>query len=255
MDAVKPPGKGEEVVALVTGASSGMGRAVAHRFGARGGTVVLLARDGGALDSVRQEIRSAGGTAISLRADVSQQDEVYAAAQHVLDEFGAIDVLVNNAGQNHHPQPLLDTPPELWDRMFAVNATGPFLVSRAFAPSMVERGAGVIVNIASVGALTGGWGRGAYRAAKAAMANFSESLAAELNQYGVRVHCLCPGPTATALTAETTLPSDTMLSVEQVADVVEFLASPRAVPLTGCVLPMWGPASPLFSNQRPADPR
>lgn len=175
--------------ALVTGAGNGIGRAIALECAGAGASVVLVGRDGAKLTAVAAEI---GDAAEARLADVSDPSSVEALAR---DLRGAEpDILVNNAGIGGPVADLVDIHPRDWDEVFAVNVRGPFLMCRAFAPAMVARGSGDIVNIASVTGKRPLPGRTPYAASKVALLGLTATLAFELGPAGVRVNSLSPGP-------------------------------------------------------------
>jgi NAD(P)-dependent dehydrogenase (short-subunit alcohol dehydrogenase family) len=181
----------KDQVVLVTGASRGIGRAIAEKAAAEGATLILCAR--GEIDYAR----SFDG--ITLRADVSREMEVERLKDEALSRFGRVDAVVNNAGGSESA-PFLKTQRALWDRMFEQNATSAFLVSRAFVGGMAERGAGRIVMINSVSGKRGAPYVAAYSAAKHAMLGLMRCLAAEFGPKGVKVNAVCPGYVDTPMT-------------------------------------------------------
>jgi len=192
----------EGKTAVVTGGGRGIGAAIARALGERGVRVVVASRSLAPASEVTEQIAAAGGTALAIEVDVTREESVALLAADVADRVGPIDVLVNNAGAAHSA-PLARTTLADWERMLAVNATGPFLVTRAFLPAMVERGFGRVVNIASTAALEGARYIAAYTASKHAVLGFTRSVAAEVAGTGVTVNAVCPGYVDTDLTRET----------------------------------------------------
>lgn len=201
-------GKLEGKVAIVTGASRGIGQAIAELFAEEGAKVVGAARtihEGdhqleGSLDRTVQRIRDAGGEATGVAANVSEEDDCNELVEAARAAYGPIDILVNNAALNYYI-PIIDYPASRWMRSFAVNVHGPFMLSKAVLPDMVERGSGAIVNISSGAAI--GPGRGPYEdtparggvmygASKAALERFTQGLAQEVYNDGVSVTCFSP---------------------------------------------------------------
>jgi len=203
-------GKLDGKVVIVTGASRGIGQGIAELFAAEGGKVVCAARTlhegdhmlDGSLDRTVSRIREAGGEATAITVDVSSEDSCNELVEQTKATYGPTDVLINNAALNYYI-PIVDYPASRWMRAFAVNLHGPFMLSKAVLPDMIERGSGSIVNISSVGAI--GPGRGPYPeaprrvggtmygASKAALERFTQGLAEEVYQHGVSVTCYSPG--------------------------------------------------------------
>ncbi|MYA19390.1 MAG: SDR family NAD(P)-dependent oxidoreductase [Chloroflexi bacterium] len=199
---------------LVTGASRGIGQTIAEHLGAEGGRIVCAARtlsEGdhmleGSLERTVGNIREAGGEATALTANLADPDECIGLAERAAEVYGPIDVLVNNAVLTYFTQ-VVDYEPHRWQRAFQVNVHAPFLLSRAVLPSMIERGAGAIVNISSASAIGPGRGpysgpppkgRVEYGATKAALERFTQGLAQEVTRFGVAVSAVSPSlPVAT----------------------------------------------------------
>jgi NAD(P)-dependent dehydrogenase (short-subunit alcohol dehydrogenase family) len=185
-------------VAVVTGAAQGIGRRVAQALAAEGYALALadLREAAEALEAVRAQ----GAEALALVGDVSAQEDVADFAQRVLDRFGRVDVLVNNAGISLL-KPAEHTTAEAWRRVLDVNLTGPFLLCQAFGRAMLEAGSGSIVNIASIAGLQGVADRAAYNASKHGLIGLTRTLAAEWGGRGVRVNAVCPGWVKTEMDA------------------------------------------------------
>ena len=179
------------ITALVTGASSGIGRALALRLAREGARVALVARRADVLDQLAAEIAAAGGEALALPCDVSDRAQVFAAAQRALDCFGAIDLLVNNAGYGHHRR-FLDWDVEDMERVMRVNYLGTLYWTKALLPQMVERKRGWMVFMASLAGRVGVPEESAYVASKFALVGLSEALSIELEDEGVHVLTVCP---------------------------------------------------------------
>ena len=188
-------------IALVTGASRGIGRAVAAALAAEGARVALVSRSGSDLEAVARGIRDAGGEAEPFVADVSREEDATEAVESAARHFSGLDVLVNNAGVGVRGK-VDELAVADWDRMFAVNLRGVFLVTRAAVPHLKRRGAGHIVNISSVAGLVGTAGHAGYNATKFGLMGFSEALMFELRQDRIKVTTICPGSTDTHFSGE-----------------------------------------------------
>lgn len=186
-------------VAVVTGASRGIGLAVARRLAAEGARLAITARDGKALDEAAASLQGAGAEVICVAGDVTDERYDESLAQAVQRQWGAADILVNNAG-NARSAPFLKTDRALWDSMLAINATSAFLVTRAFLPGMVQRGYGRIVVIASIAGKRGAPYIAAYSASKFAVLGMVSSLASEMAGKGITVNAVCPGYVDTPMT-------------------------------------------------------
>jgi NAD(P)-dependent dehydrogenase (short-subunit alcohol dehydrogenase family) len=219
-------------VAVVTGASSGIGAATAEMLAARGARVAILARSG---TKLRQLADRFGDRMLAVTGDVASLEDVERLFSATESRFGKCDVLVNNAGMID-VAPLVDTTFEQWRRMFAVNVDAIFLACRRALPSMLERGAGAIVNVASISGVPGpdkfpGWV--SYCASKGAVISLTEALAVEVKGRGVRVNCVSPGSVDTAMWAEASGGAPASMTAQEVAETILFLASSRSRPING----------------------
>jgi NAD(P)-dependent dehydrogenase (short-subunit alcohol dehydrogenase family) len=185
-------------VAVVTGAGSGIGRAAAALFAAEGAAVALVDLAAPAAKEAVADINGAGGRAIAVGADVSEPEQVDSAFTQILNEFGRVDVLYNNAGVNSSGS-VVDATEDDWDHCFAVNAKGTFLCSRMAARSMVQTGGGSIVNQGSVAAVVGVANFASYCASKGAVVALTRSMSVDLAPRGIRVNVICPGTVYTPL--------------------------------------------------------
>lgn len=188
-------------VAVVTGAARGIGKAIAEAFAQRGAAVALLDIDAHRVAAAAMEISQCGAKTIAVSCNVSLKPEVVAAIERSVETFGRIDILVNNAGHLRAGS-LLDTDEELWDRTFAVNTKGVYLVSQVVVPHMIAQGGGKIVNIASNGGVQPRIALLAYCASKAAVIHLTRLMALELARHRIYVNCVCPGTTETEMQRE-----------------------------------------------------
>lgn len=237
--------------ALVTGSTGGLGVAIAGALAADGAFVVVSGRDKSRGDAVVADIRSGGGQATFVAADlgVGEQEVHRVAAAATAAAGGRLDILVNNAAMLLMPTPTADIDEQLLRDAFAVNVFAPLLLTGAVAPAMAERGAGAIVNIGSITGLRGSAGSAIYNANKAAIHSFTASWADEYGPHGVRVNAVAPGPIATDRQVEFAdhvepvlqrLPSRRMSTPDEVAKAVVFLASDDAANIHGAVLSVDG---------------
>ena len=227
---------------LITGAATGIGKAIARRFAAEGYRVALACHTH---VSEAQQLAADFTDAAVFCADLSGGEGCEALCREVREKMGAVHVLVNNAGVSLHKL-IQDTTEEELDRLLSVDLKAPYLLSRAFCREMIARKAGAIINISSVWGQTGGSMETAYSAAKAGLVGLSRALAKELGPSGVRVNCVCPGVIDTAMRASFSgedrqaLSEETPLcrlgTPEEVAACVYFLASGEASFVTGQVL-------------------
>ncbi|WP_405285043.1 SDR family NAD(P)-dependent oxidoreductase [Gaopeijia maritima] len=248
--------------AVVTGGSSGIGAECARALAREGAAVVVAGRSLGPLEAVVAEIGASGGRAMAVRCDVSDEESVSALAEAARDAMGPVDILVNSAGISPSA-PLHRTSVAVWNQVMAVNATGVFLCTRAFAGAMAEAGWGRVVNVASVAGLTGGRYIAAYAASKHAVVGFTRSIAEELAPRGVTVNAVCPGfvdtpmtdrsveriADTTSLDAESareallaTSPQHRLITVEECAGAVMYLCGEAARGVTGQTLVIDGGA-------------
>ena len=184
----------KDKTAIVTGGARGIGRAIARRFAAQGASVVVTARTDKEIQQVAVEIQDAGGKAAGVAADVSREPECEKIVTAARRAFGAIHILVNNAGIYGPVLPAEKISAHHWDEVMAVNLRGPFLLSRLVLPEMYERGSGSILNITSVAAKAAFQLNSPYAASKAGLIGLTRTLAAEAARKGVRVNALSPGP-------------------------------------------------------------
>jgi NAD(P)-dependent dehydrogenase (short-subunit alcohol dehydrogenase family) len=224
-------------VALVTGATSGIGRAAAAKLADDGLTVVVHGRDAARGAEVVDAIQANGGMARFVAADLSDSAEF----NRFIADVGTVDVLVNNAGISWFG-PTADLDVATYDRLFNANVRPAYFLVAALAPKMVARGGGSIINVGSMAGQIGMVGGAAYSATKAALASFTRSWAAEYSPSGVRVNTISPGPVYTAVQPpeQTEALGNTTIfgraaQVDEIAEVISFLASPKASYITGAL--------------------
>jgi NAD(P)-dependent dehydrogenase (short-subunit alcohol dehydrogenase family) len=189
----------EGKVALVTGASSGIGRAIALLFAKEGAKVVALARRLERLEELAKEAEGASGELKPFVADLSKEADIQAACKFTTDSFGKVDILVNNAGIMDEMTPLAEVTDELWDSIINVNLTAPMKLTRAVIGGMLERGSGSIVNVASVGGLHGCRGGTSYVTSKHGFVGMTKSVAFMYAMKGIRCNVICPGGVETEI--------------------------------------------------------
>jgi short-subunit dehydrogenase len=218
------------LTALVTGASSGIGRALALRLAGAGARVALVARKAAALEELAAEIRSASGESLVLPCDVGQRDQALAACEDALAHFGRVDLLVNNAGYGGH-RPFLEWDLEDMERIMRINYLGALYFSKALLPQMVERSRGWLVFMASVAGKIATPEESAYAASKFALLGLAQALSLELEDDGVRVLTVCPGAIRTPFFDEETLarlPPVTLRSMCEPEGLVEAILAALA---------------------------
>jgi len=237
---------------VLAGGASGIGRAAARRFAELGADVVVLDIQPAMAQETVAAVEGYGRRGRFIETDVTRFEDVKRAVESVLGDFGRLDVLVNAVGWNEHSFFVQQTP-EFWHKVMAINFWGQVHASRAVLDHMIERRQGVIVTVASDAGRVGTNGETLYAAAKGAVIAFTKSLAREVTRFGVRVNCVCPGPTDTPLLRAATSHQpkivQTMLNLipmkrtarpEEPADAIVFLASEAASYITGQTLSVNG---------------
>lgn len=233
--------------AIVTGASRGIGRAIALRLASSGAKVALCSRKLEGVEAVAAEIRLSGGDALAIQAHVGHPEEVTLLVDRVVREFGRIDIAVNNAATNPHFGPLLSASEEQWDKVLDTNAKGVFRLCKAVAPHMTAQGGGKIVNLASAAGLRPSPGLGLYGLSKALIIQLTQQLAVELGGVNIQVNAIAPGVIRTRFSqllwqgpeiagrVLSHTPLGRFGEPEDVADMALFLASPASDFVTGAV--------------------
>jgi NAD(P)-dependent dehydrogenase (short-subunit alcohol dehydrogenase family) len=234
-------------VAVVIGASRGIGRAIALRFAQAGAKVVVCSRKLEGVQAVADEIRAGGGKALALQAHVGQSEDITALVEQTVETFGRLDVAVNNAATNPHFGPILTADEGQVEKILDTNLKGVFRGCKAVAPQMEKQGGGKIINIASVAGLRPGPGMGLYGISKAGVLMLTQVLAVELGPANIQVNAIAPGVIKTRFsrvlwqTPETAepilrhLPAGRFGEAEEVAGLALFLASPASDYVTGAV--------------------
>lgn len=236
-------------VAIVTGASQGIGRAIAETLAANGATVALVARSVAKLDDVAAAIRTAGGAAETFPCDVSKAENVGAVVEAIVAKLGRVDILVNNAGVTRDTL-LPRMSDEEWDEVLSTNLRGPFLFMRAVSRPMMQQRYGRIVNVSSVSGLIGNPGQANYSASKAGLVGLTRTVAKELAGRKVTVNAVAPGFIASDMTAalgpllmdevKKRVPAKRLGEAWEIADAVLFLAAPSSGYLTAQVVTVDG---------------
>ena len=236
-------------IALVTGASQGIGRACALELARAGAHVALAARTLDKLEAVAAEITAAGGTAHAFALDVSSEDSIKACAKAVIAHFGKVEILVNNAGITHDGL-MMRMKRDDWDAVLTTNLTGAFLLTQACVSSLLKNRWGRIINITSVVGEIGQAGQANYAASKAGLIGLTKSLARELASRGITVNAVAPGFIQTAMTHvlteeqkaafNTQIPLGRIGTDADIAHAVAFLASEEAAYITGHTLDVNG---------------
>lgn len=237
----------DEKVAVITGASKGIGEGIAYALAEAGASIVVSSRKQEAVDEVAHALNARGFSAIAVAANAGKDEELQRLAQATRSAFGGIDIVVNNAAANPVFGPVENTESWAFDKIMDVNLKGPFLLCRLALPDMQKRGGGSIINISSIGGLSPEPQLGIYSVSKAAIISLTKVLAREWGQYGIRANAICPGLIKTrfseALWANEKILKYTMArlpiarigSVEEVAGLALLLASEAGAYCTGAV--------------------
>ncbi|MFE5243298.1 MULTISPECIES: SDR family NAD(P)-dependent oxidoreductase [unclassified Streptomyces] len=246
---VTTSGPGRSVI--VTGAGSGIGRAAALRFAQEGARIVIADVDSASAATVAEEVAQAGGTAVTVIGDLRDQAVVDRVAATAAEEFGGIDVLVNNAGIMDSMSAAADTGDDEWERVIGINLTAPFRLTRAVLPHMLAAGRGAIVFTASEASLRGSAAGAAYTASKHGIAGLTKSLAVMYRDKGIRSNAIAPGGTLTNIRVDADRGAHgpaalapymgnvgTPSQADEQAAAIAFLASEAASNINGAILPV-----------------
>jgi 3-oxoacyl-[acyl-carrier protein] reductase len=224
---VNPPAPLSDQVAIVTGASRGIGAAIARKLASLGANVVLTTRDKSQLDTIAAEINAAGGRAELHTCDLTQPEQIEAFARLILQTHERCHILVNNAGVGWLQGPLHETPPDVWEHQFAVNLRAPYLMLRAFAPAMIAAKRGHIINISSLASQNPVPNGAAYAGTKWGLNGMMVSAAEELRQHQVRVSLVEPGTVRTEFGSGQSSHKSALgaIAPEDIANIVALLAT------------------------------
>lgn len=240
----------QDKVAVVTGAASGMGKAIAVLFAKEGAKVIVSDLNEEGAKATVAEIEANGGIATAIASNVAKEEDVQKMIDSAITEYGTLDILVNNAGIMDNFVPAGDVTDELWERVFAINTTGPMRAIRKALPIFTQKEKGVIVNIASVGGLNGSRAGAAYTASKHAVVGLTKSVGFQYAKLGIRCNAIAPGGVNTNIGATITSPNKlgmerAMLGIglnpragepEEIAKVALFLASDESSFINGTVV-------------------
>lgn len=239
----------EQKVAAVTGAGQGLGAGFAKAFAKEGAVLALIGRTEHKLQAVAKEILENGGKAVVKTCDIGVPEQVERCFKEIEQEAGEVDVLVNNAAY-HKSIPVVETSNEEWLNQISINLNGTFFCTRAVLPAMIRKKYGKIINISSSAAKHFFPGFGAYAASKGGIVSFTHTLSEEVKQYGINVNAIYLGMTNTEHTRErmdsdqaVTIDLESMLQVDEVAEVVTYLASDAASPIMGAAIDVFGKKS------------
>lgn len=237
----------ENKIALITGSTSGMGQAEAKLFAKEGAKVIVTGRNVERLDKTVAEIKSDGGEAVGIIADITTKEGCEKLYQEAMKVWDRIDILVNNAGIFDGRLPLLETDEDLWRRVYATNIDAPYRLNKLVLPQMIERRAGSIVNVSSVAGLIASKGGAAYTSSKHALVGLTKQMCSEYAEYGIKINAICPGTIVTPLIADIVdtirndnIPEHRFGQPEEVAELALFFASDEAKFCNGVIAPIDG---------------
>jgi len=247
----------KEKVAIITGAGSGQGRASAKLFASEGAKVVIAEWNEENGKQVEEEIRAAGHEAVFMKTDVSNEENVRNVINQVVERYGRIDVLFNNAGigfsarSKYTMAPLLETPLEDWNNILGINLNGVYLMAKYTVPIMIKQNGGSIVNNSSLNGILGVTGADAYTASKGGVVALTRVMAVDYGKHNIRVNCICPGAIDTPMIAEVLSveeiaknyeagPLGRVGKPEEIANAALFLSSDESSYITGLIMPVDG---------------
>lgn len=247
----------KEKVAIITGAGSGQGKASAKLFASEGAKVVIAEWNEENGKQVEEEIRAAGHEAVFMKTDVSNEENVRDVINQVVERYGRIDVLFNNAGigfsarSKYTMAPLLETPLEDWNQILGINLNGVYLMSKYTVPIMIKQKGGAIVNNSSLNGILGVTGADAYTASKGGVVALTRVMAVDYGKHNIRVNCICPGAIDTPMIAEVLSveeiaknyeagPLGRVGKPEEIANAALFLSSDESSYITGLIMPVDG---------------
>ena len=212
--------------AIVTGATKGIGKAIALKLVEIHYNLVIVGRSVQLLDKLKTEIEETGGRCLSIKTDLYNEDAPDEIIKKAVSHYGQIDVLVNNAGMSHSGA-ITETDMETWNRVHAVNTRAPFFLSKAAIPFLKESSNPVIINIGSVVGFKGYTHQAAYASSKHALTGFTKVLAKEVQQYGIKVHLISPGGVNTEMVREMRpdINTEQLIQPEEIAEIVEFVVT------------------------------
>ncbi|MES2258293.1 MAG: glucose 1-dehydrogenase [Pseudomonadota bacterium] len=245
----------ENKTVVVTGAGGGIGRAICQRFMEEGARVAAVDIDADALAALAVQLKDVGAAPMQVKLDITDYDAVVAAMARIKQELGGIDILVNNAGWDL-PVEFVDSTPDFWNKVIAINLSGPLNLHHAALPHMIEGGGGMVVNIASDAGRVGSSGESVYSACKGGIIAFTKTLARECARHNIRLNAVCPGPTDTPLLQsffgdgeygqklyeglKRSIPLKRLGRPDDMAGIIAFLASADAAFITGQVISVSG---------------
>ena len=238
-------------IALVTGSTRGIGKAIAVNFAQNKIDIVLTGRNENKLIEINNQLENYGVNSSYISADLSEDKGIDKIINYLISSNKDINILVNNAAIIHEKIDLIDFDMEKWVEVINVNLINTVKLTKSILPFMIKNKYGKIVNISSIGGRKGAAGRTAYRITKAGLISFTESLAAEIKKYNIDVNCICPGQVLTEGYVEAfgkeSIKNKTMIQPSEIAEVCRFLISSESSSITGSIIDAFGSSNPLFN--------